>query len=81
LSKALPPFNNLDYKNFWGHSNFDTRHILGINWIYDLPYRSTTGLRGTVLGRWQITGVTQFQSGAPSSMVTSGTSIRSIRLT
>jgi hypothetical protein len=64
------PFNNLDDKNFWGHSNFDNRHIVGINWIYDLPYRNTKGARGAVLGGWQITGVTQFQSGAPFTIGT-----------
>jgi hypothetical protein len=64
------PFNSLDDRNFWGHSNFDTRQILGINWIYDLPYRNTKGLHGAVLGGWQITGVTQFQSGTPFTIGT-----------
>jgi hypothetical protein len=64
------PFNSLDDKSFWGHSNFDTRHIVGINWIYDLPYKETTGVAGEILGGWQITGVTQFQSGTPFTIGT-----------
>jgi hypothetical protein len=64
------PFNSLDDKNFWGHSVFDTRHIVGINWIYDLPYKNTKGLHGKAFGGWQITGVTQFQSGTPFTIGT-----------
>jgi hypothetical protein len=64
------PFNSLNDKNFWGPSNFDTRQILVINWIYDLPYRKTQGLTGEVLGGWEITGVSQFQTGTPFTIGT-----------
>ena len=64
------PFNSLDDKNFWGPSNFDTRHIAVITWIYDLPYKNTKGLAGIALGGWQITGVTQFQTGTPFTIGT-----------
>jgi len=59
------PFNNYDDKNFWGPSVFDTRHIVVVNWIYELPYHNSKGVGGALLGGWQITGVTQFQSGVP----------------
>jgi hypothetical protein len=64
------PFNSYDDRNFWGPSVFDTRQYAVINWIYELPYKKTKGFAGTVLGNWQITGITQFQSGTPFTIGT-----------
>ena len=52
--------------NLWGPSEFDTRHIMVINYLYDLPFfHGQSNLAGKVLGGWQISGVTQFQTGLP----------------
>jgi carboxypeptidase family protein/TonB-dependent receptor-like protein len=52
----------------WGPSEFDTRHILTINYLYELPFfRNQSNLVGKVLGGWQLSGITQFQSGVPCS--------------
>ena len=64
------PFNNYDDRSFWGPSNFDTRHIAVINWIYELPYKNVQGLNGAAFGGWQITGITQFQTGTPFTIGT-----------
>ncbi|MDX2153123.1 MAG: TonB-dependent receptor [Bryobacteraceae bacterium] len=49
-----------------GLSSFDARHRVVIAYGYDLPfYRTQRGVIGRVLGGWQITGVTTFQSGNP----------------
>ena len=63
-------WNNYDATNFWGPSSFDTRHIVVINWIWELPYHNSKGFKGTLLGGWQITGITQWQSGTPFSITT-----------
>jgi len=63
-------WNSYNATNFWGPSSFDTRQILVINWIWQLPYHKTSGFTGTALGGWQITGVTQFQTGTPFSVTT-----------
>jgi hypothetical protein len=58
--------NSYDAHNMWGPSAFDTRHVAVINWIYEIPFlRNTNTLTGKLLGNWQITGVTQFQTGTP----------------
>ncbi len=58
--------NAFDAHTLWGPSAFDTRHILTINYIYQLPFfRDTSTWSGKLLGGWQITGVTQFQTGTP----------------
>ena len=56
----------------WGPSDFDVRHRLAINWLYELPFfRGQSGLAASLLGGWQINGVTALQSGFPFSVFTS----------
>lgn len=53
----------------WGPSEFDARHILIVNYLYELPFfRHQTNLTSRVLGGWQISGITQFQTGLPCSV-------------
>ncbi len=57
----------------WGPCTYDSRHVAVINFIYQLPFfrsASSAALRA-VAGGWQITGVTQFQSGTPFTVQTS----------
>ncbi len=62
-----------DAHYLWGPCTYDTRHVAVINWIYQLPFFRNTSNRvlKAVAGGWQITGVTQFQSGTPSTVQTS----------
>ena len=48
-----------------GPSDFDARHRFVINWLYELPLRGQRLLEG-----WQISGITQLQSGNPINIVT-----------
>jgi len=55
-----------DTSMLWGPSEFDARHMLVFNYLYDLPFfKDRTKLTGKLLGGWQISGVTQFQTGLP----------------
>jgi hypothetical protein len=64
--------NTYDAHNLWAQSDFDVRHIMVINYIYELPFlRGQQGFVGKVLGGWQISGITQFQTGTPFSVATS----------
>jgi hypothetical protein len=49
-------------------SNFDQRHILELSLIYDLPFFEQPGLLHTLLGGWQISDLTGFQTGTPFSV-------------
>lgn len=63
--------NAYDASPLWGASDFDTRHVGVINFIYELPFfKSSHGATKTLLGGWQISGVTQFQTGTPGSVAT-----------
>lgn len=58
--------NTYNAHNLWGPSEFDARHIAVINYLYELPFfRGQSGVAGKVLGGWQISGVSQFQTGLP----------------
>ncbi|MDZ7638431.1 MAG: hypothetical protein U5J83_09315 [Bryobacterales bacterium] len=63
--------NAYDASGLWGPSSFDTRNLLVANVVYELPFftdRAT--LAGKLLGGWQITAVSQFQSGTPFTVAT-----------
>ena len=61
--------NTYDAHNLWGQSDFDVRHIMIINYIYELPFmKSSHGIANKVLGGWQLSGITQFQTGLPFSV-------------
>jgi hypothetical protein len=63
--RTLVP-DSYNTRNLWGPSEFDTRHAVVIHYIYELPlFRSTGTTAGKLLGGWQISGVTQFQTGTP----------------
>jgi hypothetical protein len=54
----------------WGKAGFDTRHVAVINFIWDMPFFNGSQNRAvrSVLGGWQMSGVTQFQTGTPFSV-------------
>src|SRR3989454_879895 len=64
--------NTYDTSTMWGPSEFDVRHTLVINYIYGLPFFSDASrLSGKLLGAWQISGVSQFQTGTPCGVAQS----------
>ena len=57
------PYNR--YYDF-GPTGLDRRQTLVLNYIYDLPiFRDNKGLAGTLLGGWELSGITLIQSGLP----------------
>ena len=57
--------------NMWGPSEFDTRHVVMINYIYDLPFfKGQKNTAEKLLGGWEISGTTQFQTGTPCGIGT-----------
>jgi hypothetical protein len=58
----LNPFNPRASRSL---SLFDARQRLVISYVYQLPVPKYAGLKGQVLDGWEISGITQFQSGFP----------------
>src|SRR5262249_5289760 len=65
---ALP--NAFDRRAVWGPSAANVPHIVMINYIYELPWlKGGRSLVAKLAGGWSVTGIAQFQSGRPASIV------------
>ena len=62
--------NTYDPGENYGPSDYDIRNVLVINYVYDLPLPQNMNHRLTaaILGGWQLSGITQAQSGTPLSV-------------
>jgi carboxypeptidase family protein len=55
-------------------SNFDLRHNLSLSYVYGLPFfKGATGFTHTLLGGWQVSGITVAQTGTPFSVTNGST--------
>jgi hypothetical protein len=56
----------------YGLAMLDRRHVFTANFVYGLPFfKAQQGLVGKVLGGWEISGVTYFNTGTPNTVTTS----------
>ena len=62
--------NSFDPDAEWGPSQFDLRHLLNSNGVYELPFgRGAKGFKEGLLGGWYVAGVLRATSGAPLTIV------------
>jgi hypothetical protein len=70
--RSLGAADAYDLKADYGLSTLNTPQILVVSYVYELPfYRHERNLAGQILGGWEISGITNFQSGQ-SLTVTQG---------
>lgn len=62
-----------------GSSDFDTRHLVTFNWLYQVPFGrgksllgSSNALTDSIVGGWQLTGLGRWTSGLPFSFFEPG---------
>ena len=70
-SSSRSDFNVVDSYNpssSRASGNFDQRHILNVGYIYDMPFFKRPGSASRLLGAWQLSGITTFQTGTPFSV-------------
>ena len=53
-----------------GSSDFDLRHRLVLNYLYELPFGAgraflTSGIAAHIFGNWQLSGISTFEAGRP----------------
>jgi hypothetical protein len=66
------PQNSYNFRGEYSRAVFDRRHVLSVNYIYELPYhQNQTGAVGKLLGGWQISGITYYYTGLGFSPATS----------
>lgn len=76
-SQALfePYLDNARPELDWQRADFDTTHVFNFNGIYQLPFGQGKrflnygGIADKILGGWEISGLGQWQSGAPITFV------------
>jgi len=64
-------------KQNYGPSDFDLRHQINANWLYDLPWGAgkhwtMRGVGNALLGGWQLSGLFRWSSGFPFSVLPGG---------
>jgi hypothetical protein len=64
--------NSFDPDANYGLSDFDVRHQVNFNWIWDLPFgrgrkfgAGASGLVNAIIGDWSLAGLTRWTSGFP----------------
>jgi len=62
FEETVNPFN---FKASRSLSLFNSAQRFVVNYVWDIPVRKYAGVAGKVLDDWQISGITQFQSGFP----------------
>src|ERR1700722_9117247 len=60
--------NGLNTHTSYASSNFDERHVFEASAVYDLPFFTSPGLLHSLLGGWQVSDLTGFQTGTPFSI-------------
>ncbi len=60
--------NSYNYAMNYASSDFDQRQIFNIGYVYDIPFFTQAGLAHSLLGGWQWSGITTFQTGTPFSV-------------
>lgn len=71
--RSTAPQNTYNIRAEYGRTQFDRRHVLTTNYVYDLPWmQEQKGWVGHVLGGWEISGIVTFQAGAPLTVTTAG---------
>jgi hypothetical protein len=61
--------NGLNPHSAYATSNFDERHVFEASLVYDLPFFKQPGMLHSLLGGWQISDLTGYQTGTPFSII------------
>ncbi len=70
--RSTSPQNAYDIRSEYQRAAFDRRHILSINYYYELPFfKDQKGFIGKVLGGWQLNGISTYNTGLPFTVTTS----------
>jgi hypothetical protein len=78
--RSTAPYDTYNFHLDYGPANFSRNQIFVANYVYDLPfYQSQQGFVGRVLGGWELSGITVFESGVPLTITQSNDPFNSNR--
>lgn len=70
--RTTSPQDTYDLGSEYQRAALDRRHVLSINYIYELPFfRKQAGFVGKTLGGWQASGIVTYNTGLPFTATTS----------
>ena len=71
--RSNAPQNSYDWHDGeYGPATLDRKLVLTVNYVYHLPFfANSKGVMHSVLGGWEVSGVTSYYSGAPLTVTTS----------
>lgn len=70
--RSNSPQNPYDIGSEYQRAALDRRHILSVNYVYELPFfKGQNGFVGKTLGGWQASGIVTYNSGLPFTATTS----------
>jgi hypothetical protein len=71
---STAPQDTYNLPREYARANLDRRHVLSINYIYELPFHhEQKNAIGKLLGGWQISGITYYQTGLGFTATTANT--------
>ena len=71
--RSTSPMITNDIRTEKARAALDRRHVLTINYIYELPwFTKQQGFVGKTLGGWQVSGIYTYQTGLPFTPTVSG---------
>ncbi len=63
------PYDTYNFAADYGPASFSLGQVLGFDYVYDLPfYQSQQGIVGHILGGWEVSGISSFASGFPTTI-------------
>jgi len=67
--RSSAPYDTYNFRGDYGPADFSLPQVLVINYVYELPfYRSQEGIVGHVLGGWEVSGISSFETGFPTTI-------------
>jgi hypothetical protein len=70
--RSTAPEDSYRIRADYGRATLDRRHILTVNYIYELPFfKQQHSFVGKTLGGWQVSGITTYNTGVPFTVTTS----------
>jgi hypothetical protein len=68
--------NAYDLRSNWARSDYDQRNLLNFSYVYELPLTRVVNHPSArfqqILGSWELSGITVYQSGTPFSVINNG---------
>jgi hypothetical protein len=66
ITEQINPFNP---RAQYGNADYDIRHYVSGNYVYELPFKSESRFVNAAIGGWMVSGTVYYHTGLPFSLV------------